>query len=122
MALPSLLDEIDRLFDDLIHRRWGKAPRQLTPAVIQDTGDGWTIELVVTGLRATDLKVEAHGRQLTITGHRARQRSPHGGESAWRHEISLRQSIALPAEIDPDSVDAKLDGERLTIHARKRRV
>lgn len=119
MALPSVLDEIDRLFDEL-HRRWGVSARQLVPAAVREVEDGWIIELPVEGLRAGDLRVEVQGRRLTITGYRWRQHTHRHRGTAWSHETSLHQTIALPADADPDSVEAKIEGDRLTIHVRKR--
>jgi HSP20 family molecular chaperone IbpA len=120
MALPSLLDEIDRLFDELIHRRWGAGTRQLVPTAMRETEDGWIIELPVEGLQAADLHVEVHGRRLTIMGYRRRQRTYRPGRAAWSHESSLQQTIALPADVDPGSAVATIEGDHLTIHIRKR--
>ncbi|MBI4518050.1 MAG: Hsp20/alpha crystallin family protein [Deltaproteobacteria bacterium] len=122
MSLPSVLDEIDRLFDELVHRRWGPAGRQVVPAGIREVEDGWIIELPVEGLRAEDLKVEVHGRRLTVSGHRRRERShrePWAGWMRTHQEVALRRIIALPAEAKPEDVEAKLEGATLTIHVRR---
>lgn len=122
MPLPSVLDEIDRLFDELIRRPWGSATRQLVPTEVRSVEDGWVIELPVSGLRAEDLKVEVHERRLTVTGHRSRAREDQH-ESVWsrtQQETSFQRSMMLPADADPDTVEAKIEGGTLSVHVRRR--
>jgi len=123
MPLPSVLDELDRLFDELIHRPWGAAARQLVPAEVHEVEDGWTVELPVEGLRATDLKVEVHGRQLTVSGRRRHEheRQSRTGWSRTQQETTLHRTIHLPAEADAEGVEAKLQGSTLAIHIRRRK-
>ncbi len=82
MPLPSVFDEIDRLFDELVRRPWGIASRRLVPAEIREVEDGWIVELPVEGVRAADLKVDVHGSQLTVAGHRHEQRELRHGKTA----------------------------------------
>ncbi len=124
MALPSVLDEIERLFDELIRRPWGSARRELVPAEIHEVEDGWRVDIPVEGMQAADLKVEVHGRRLTITGQRSRQHERREGQTAWtrtRQEISFQRTITLPAGADPDDIDAKIEGSKLAIHIGRRR-
>jgi len=123
MALPSVLDEINRLFDELIRQPWGVSSRRVTPTTVREVADGWVIELPVEGLRASDLQVNVHGHQLTITGHRQQERQHRVG-TAWGHSqqaISLHRTVNLPGEVDPDHVDATVKGSTLTVHVRKRK-
>jgi HSP20 family protein len=124
MPLPSVLDEIDRLFDELVRRPWGRAARQLVPAELHEVEDGWVVEIPVEGLQAADLKIGVSGRQLTVSGRRQRHREERQRGSGWSHstqEISFERTIPLPAEADPDTIDAKIEGATLSIHVRKRR-
>jgi HSP20 family molecular chaperone IbpA len=124
MALPSLVDEINRLFDDLIRRPWGAGARQLSPAVIREETDGWVVEIPVEGMRAADLKVEVHGRRLTILGHRRSDQERRHGTSGWsrsQREQTLHQTVTLPADADPEDLEAQIEGSRLTVHVRRRR-
>ncbi|MBI1817406.1 MAG: Hsp20/alpha crystallin family protein [Deltaproteobacteria bacterium] len=123
MALPSILEEIDRLFDELIHRRWGPASRQVVPTEIREVADGWLIELSIEGLRAADLRVEVHGRTLTISGQRRREQARSEGPSAWsraQQNIALHRTITLPGEARPNDIEAKVQGANLSIHVRRR--
>ena len=123
MALPSLVDEINRLFDELIRRPWGVAARQLSPAAIRDVEDGWVVEIPVEGMRAEDLTVEVHGRRLTVLGHRRSDQERRHGTSEWtrsQREHTLRQTVTLPAEADPEDLEVRIDGAQLTVHIRRR--
>lgn len=124
MALPSVLDEIERLFDELIRRPWGSARRELVPAEIHEVEDGWRVEIPVEGMRAADLKIEVHGRQVTVTGRHSRLREQRQGQTAWtrtRQEISFQRTLTLPAGGDPDEIEAKIEGSTLVIHIRRQR-
>jgi HSP20 family protein len=123
MALPSLLDEIDRLFDELIRRPWGGATPALVPAEIREVEDGWLIEMPVEGMRATDLRLEVQGRQLLISGQRrhVERRQGKGGWSGTQRQVSFHRSVTLPANANPNDIDAKIEGATLAIHIGKRR-
>jgi len=124
MALPSVVDEINRLFDELIRRPWGAGPRQLSPAAIRDVDDGWLVEIPVEGMRAEDLKVEVLGRRLSIIGHRHSEEERRHGTSGWsrsQREHTLNQTVTLPGEADPEDLEARIEGAHLTVHIRRRR-
>lgn len=124
MPLPSVLDEIDRLFDELIRRPWGSATHRVVPSELRAVEDGWVVEMPVEGMRAADLTVEVKNRQLTVSGHRRGQREGRHGTGGWsksEHEISFQRTMVLPPDADPDAIDAKIEGATLSIHIRKRR-
>jgi HSP20 family protein len=119
MALPSVVDEINRLFDELIRRPWGAVPRQLSPASLHEVDDGWVVEIPVEGMRAEDLKVEIQGRRLTILGHRRSEQERRHGTSGWsrsQREHTLRQTVTLPAEADPEDLEVRIEGTHLIVH------
>jgi HSP20 family molecular chaperone IbpA len=123
MPLPSVLDEIDRLFDELVRRPWGAAARHLVPAQLREVKDGWVVDLLVEGLRAADLKVEVHGRQLTVIGQRrSEQRQQLKGRWAQAQEdVAWYRTIPFPAEANPDDVEATVEGSMLSIHIGRRK-
>ncbi len=124
MALPSVLEEIDRLFDELVRRPWGTPRREVVPVEMREVEDGWHIELPVEGMRAADLKVEAHGRRLTITGKRRQEKEARHGRTGWmrtQQEVAFQRTLTMPRDIDQDEIEAKIEGPVLTIHIRRRR-
>jgi HSP20 family protein len=123
MPLPSVLDEIDRLFDELVRRPWGAASRQLVPVQLREVQDGWILDLPVEGLRAADLKVEVHDRQLRVSGRRHSGQQRRQGE-AWtrtREEVSWYRTVPLPVEANPDDVEASVEGSTLSIRIGRRK-
>jgi len=122
MALPSLLDEIDRLFDELVSRPWGKT-RQLAPARIRAVEDGWIVEVPAEGLRPQELKVAVHGRLLTISGQQHREQVRRVGAVGWRrseHDIAWHRNVTLPADADADPLEARIEDSTLILHIRRR--
>ncbi|HVO23126.1 MAG TPA: Hsp20/alpha crystallin family protein [Candidatus Margulisiibacteriota bacterium] len=123
MPLPSVLDEINRLFDELVRRPWGAASRQLVPVQLREVKDGWIVDLPVEGVRATDLKVEVHDRQLTVSGQRRSGQQKRAGQG-WTHtreEVSWYRTVPLPMDANPDDVEASMEGSTLTIHIGRRK-
>ena len=123
MPLPSVFDEIDRLFDELIHQRWGPTGRALVPAHVHPVEDGWQIELPVEGLQASDLKIEVQGRRLTVSGRRHEEEHQRQGPRAWtrsQQHITMERTITLPVESRPEDVEAKIEGAMLIIRVRRR--
>jgi HSP20 family protein len=123
MPLPSVLDEINRLFDELVRRPWGAASRQLVPVQLREVQDGWIVDLPVEGLRAADLKVEVHERQLTVSGQRrsGQQKRQGHGWTRTQEEVSWYRTVPLPVEANPDDVEASVEGSTLSIHIGRRK-
>lgn len=123
MPLPSVLDEINRLFDELVRRPWGAASRQLVPVQLREVKDGWIVDLPVEGLRAADLKVEVQDRQLTVSGQRSSGQKRRQGEG-WaqtREQVSWYRTVPLPVDANPDDVEASVEGSTLSIHIGRRK-
>jgi len=121
MSLPSVLDEIDRLFEELVRRPWGSASA-LVPAAIREVADGWVVELPNPGLAASDIRIDVHGRQLQVSGRRRRQHE-HVGPAAWQSrtsEVRLQRSVTVPEEVRVEDVEARVEGDRLLLHIRRR--
>ena len=121
MPLPSLVDEIDRLFDELIRRPWSRALHQVAPFDIRAVDDGWIIELPVEGLEADDLEVHVQGRRLTVTGQRTTRQEGRPRRAMQTHrEVSLHRTFSLPIDAEPEDIDTSVEGATLTIHVRGR--
>ncbi len=83
------------------------------------------IRMRVQGLRTGDVNVSVHGRQLTVSGRRHEERQRRTGESGWtltRQEVSFERTMTLPAEADPNAIDARIENETLCIHVRRRQA
>ena len=117
MPLPSIVDEINRLFEELIRRPWGSA-RQLLPADVREVDDGWNVEFPSHDLREQDIHVDVRGRILTVSAYRRREQQQEG-KVAWKRretEVSLHRTITLPGDVDPENIEAHVNQGTLTLH------
>jgi len=61
--------EIHTLFDELIHRPWGRA-QWCPPVDIRETRESFVIEIDLPGVEPDEVHITAEGKTLTIEGRR----------------------------------------------------
>lgn len=61
--------EIHALFDELIHRPWGRAQWH-PPVDVREDDAAFIIEMDLPGVSAQDVRIAAEGNTLTISGRR----------------------------------------------------
>ena len=66
--------DVHSLFDELIHRRWGRAKWQPKVDVLK-IASGYVVEADIPGVDEDSVEVGIHGRCLTIEGRRLTSRS-----------------------------------------------
>jgi HSP20 family protein len=119
--LTQLQQEMNRLFD-----RWGTDSSQTSgaayPAVnVSEDGDAVLLEMELPGLKLENLEIYVTGgNQISIKGERKadlpekaiihRQERGHG---------SFTRVLTLPAPVDPEKVEARLENGILTIKLNK---
>jgi HSP20 family protein len=72
--------DVHSLFDELIHRRWGRA-RWRPAADVLKTTTGYVVEVDLPGVDEESVRVTVRGRYLSIEGRRLTGRSE-GGAAA----------------------------------------
>lgn len=114
--LTRLRDEIDRLFDDFSfarppHSIFGFAARpELNPAMELVAKDGgYELSIELPGLEERDIEVEVADGVLTVSGEKREEseKKENGYLMSERRYGSFRRQLALPADIDPDTIAAK---------------
>jgi len=131
VSLDELRHEVDRLFESFL----GASPTELIrgrkgPAVdVWEQGDLLLIQAEVPGVTMDQLDVYATGQELTIKGRRTTAAgtataSPAsaGGTCLHRQELStgeFQRTLALPFEVEPERIEAKLENGLLTIRVPK---
>jgi len=122
--LNELRREMDRLFDTfgLGPPPWPLRPRAAAyPALnIWDERDAFCVEAEIPGVSKDDLEILAVGNELTIKG----RRPPLEGQNLTYHRQErgsgeFTRVVTLPAEVDPNQVEAVLKDGVLTVRLPK---
>src|SRR5689334_7674393 len=101
-----LSQEVDRLFDELIHRPWGSVrptAEDWNPQVdLYETDTAFILEADLPGVREQEVSVVIENGEILLQGQRSvtrrvAQRSLHYSE---RHSGSFLRRIPLPASVD----------------------
>jgi HSP20 family protein len=119
--LNQLQQEMNRLFD-----RWGTDGNQPSgaafPAVnVWEDGDAVLLEMELPGLKLDNLEIYVTGgNQISIEG----ERKPDLPEKAVIHRQergygNFTRLLTLPAPVDPEKVEARLENGILTVKLNK---
>jgi HSP20 family protein len=109
MHLPH---EVERLFDEMIHRPWGfcREIRGWNPSVdLYETDEAFVLEADLPGVKAEDVKVESENGDLVLRGWRSIEKNESDGHfhTMERSSGSFLRRIALPQSIDKDAITAE---------------
>lgn len=128
--LPSLWASFDRLLEGL-----DELPRHLAlgapypPLNAWEDNDAFYVEAEVPGLTQEQLHIEVtHRNQVTVSGDRPAGERDNRWHRRERGFGSFRRVIKVPAPVDADKVEAKLEDGVLTLvlpkaeEARPRRI
>lgn len=126
LRLPQ---ELDRLFDEIIHRPWGFAGelQEWNPSIdLYETSEAFILEADLPGVKGDEVKVEVVDSKLILRGRRSFERTRSDGRFHYQERCCgefLRQ-VTLPEFVDKDKISAnfsdgvlrvvlpKLKGER----------
>ena len=104
--------EVDRLFDEIIHRPWGlsREIRGWNPLVdLYESADSFFLEADLPGVKAEDVKVEVRNGDLVLQGGRTLEQHESDGKFHTMERSSgyfVRQ-IKLPQAVDRDSIQSE---------------
>lgn len=105
----SLLEEANRLFEEVLGDFTRPAAVYVAPADLYETDEALVLELAVPGLTPEDLEVSLEGSKLTVRGQVKPQEEPKA-RRYYLQEIphgSFVRSFTLPVEVD--SAQAKAE-------------
>lgn len=124
-----LRQEIDRLFDDFPFSRLGRGmfpfagvPAETKPALeLMEKDGGYCLTLEVPGIDQKDLDVEVADGILTISGQKREENESKqaGYLISERSYGAFRRQVKLPADVDADSLTAKISSGVLQLDMRK---
>jgi HSP20 family protein len=104
-----LSQEVERLFDEMIHRPWGfsRELRGWNPSIdLFETRDSFVLEADLPGVKSEDVKVEVENGDLVLEGRRTIEKSESDGHFHTMERSSgyfVRQ-IKLPDSVDKDDI------------------
>jgi HSP20 family protein len=107
-----LSQEVERLFDEIIHRPWGfcREIRGWNPSVdLYETTEAFVLEADLPGVKAVDFKVEVKNGDLVLEGQRSLEQNETHGRFHTMERCSgyfVRQ-IKLPESIEREKIEAE---------------
>ena len=122
--MEDLQDQMGQLMDGL----FGLAPRTiaarlpLAPADIEEADDAYVVELDLPGVKPGDVDVEVRENELRVSGEIKERERKGILRRQMRRVGQFEHVVALPGEVDPDKVEAKLSDGVLTVRLGKSQV
>jgi HSP20 family protein len=104
--------EVERLFDEMIHRPWGFAReiRGWTPSIdLYETRDSFILEADLPGVNAEDVNIEVQNGDLRLEGQRTIEKDQSNGRFHTMERSSgyfVRQ-IKLLESVDKNAIKAE---------------
>lgn len=122
-----LPQEIERLFEEIIHRPWGlcREIRGWNPSVdLYETGDAFILEADLPGVKSDDVKVDVDDCDLVLQGRRIlEQKKDHGQfHTMERSSGHFMRRIKLPELVNKEGIDAQFRDGVLRVIIRKARA
>jgi len=122
--MEDLQDRMGQLMDGL----FGLAPATiaarlpLAPADIEEADDAYVVELDLPGVKPGDVDVEVRENELRVSGEIKESERKGILRRQMRRVGQFEHVVALPGEVDPDKVEAKLSDGVLTVRLGKSQV
>jgi HSP20 family protein len=116
--LPSLRDELNRLFDFALPTRDSGLFSGWTPPLdVFDEKDNFVVKAELPGLKKEDIEINVHNGVLTISGERKHEAEKKEGQTfrSERYFGRFQRSVTLPAAVDVKNVKASYKDGVLTI-------
>lgn len=120
--VPSLRDELSRLFDFALPTRDSGLFSGWTPALdVFDEKDNYVVKVELPGMKKEDIDLSLHNGVLTVSGERKHEQAAGEGETfrSERFFGRFQRSVTLPARVDSSGVKASYKDGILTIELPK---
>jgi HSP20 family protein len=107
-----LSQEVERLFDEMIHRPWGfcREIRGWNPSVdLYETDDAFILEADLPGVKDEDVKLEVKNSDIVLQGWRSLEKSRSDGHfhTMERSSGHFLRRIQLPEHINKEAIQAE---------------
>ena len=104
--------EVERLFDEMIHRPWGfcREIRGWSPSVdLYETSDAFVLEADLPGVKEEDVTVNVENGELVLQGWRSLEKSHSDGRfhTMERSSGHFMRQMKLPESVDTNAIQAE---------------
>jgi HSP20 family protein len=127
-SASDLVRSFDRLFDESVDRFFVSVPNgaasKRSPALdVAESEQAYTVTLDLPGVAKDDVKVSIEGRKVSIEAKSSKANERKDGDRVLVREraaSTFARSFVLPAELDQERSNAKLEHGVLTLELAKR--
>ncbi len=115
--IETIRQQLDNIFEDLTP----EATNWMPAVDLVDAGNDYVLEVVLPGLKADDINIEASRKNITISGERVAAEVGDDKQVLRRERRygSFHRVIDLPVAIDHEQVTADYTNGILTVHVPK---
>ena len=103
--------EVERLFDEIIHRPWGfcRDVRGWNPSLdLYETADAFILEADLPGVKADDLQIDIENNFVVLRGWRSLDNNRDGRfHTMERSSGYFMRRMELPESVDQDAVQVE---------------
>ncbi|MFP4052490.1 MAG: Hsp20/alpha crystallin family protein [Phycisphaerae bacterium] len=120
-GLARLHDSLDEMFESFFRPETGNALGFAPALDVAEREDALVIKADLPGVDAENIDVSVHGNTLTLSGHRSEEKEDRNGNyyHVERRSGAFKRTVQLPAEVDPDQIEARCKDGVLTIEMKK---
>jgi HSP20 family protein len=117
------LSMIRQEMDDLLSRFWNGGQESwfggmMNPQVdLAETDNSYELRMDIPGVEASDIDVQVHGNQVTVSGQRKQEKEEKGKtfHHLERHSGTFSRSVTLPCNVNENEVAAQYNQGVLTV-------
>jgi HSP20 family protein len=88
-------------------------------ADVEETDDAYVVEIDLPGVKRDDIDIQLNDRQLTVSGEIKEKERAGVIRRRTRRVGHFHYAVTLPADVDADEVNARLDDGVLTVRVPK---
>lgn len=123
-TLPTFIDRFFQLDPFFNGENWGNLSAELPAVNIQETDQGFVLELAVPGRKKEDFKIELNEQTLRISSEQRKEEAEKSEDGRYtRREFAFQafsRSFQLPQSIDNQAIEARYEAGILRIQLHKK--
>ena len=122
-GMPSLKQEMDRLFDRFGELKWDEFPTlgEWAPSLdLSETKDNLVVKMEVPGMDPKDIQISLQENLLTVKGEKKQEKEEKEEKEERYHRVErtygvFTRSVRLPVAVDGSKVNATFKNGLLTV-------